>query len=136
MSGSPVIEFDSVSKHFGDTIAVQDVSFTVQPGRVVGLLGRNGAGKTTSLRMLLGLARPTAGAATFFGQTYDQLPHAARRIGVSMEGIGPVTGVSARRDLLIWATALGLGRGRVDTVLDQVGLADAAGRKIKDSRPA
>jgi ABC-2 type transport system ATP-binding protein len=132
MSGSPVIEFDSVSKHFGDTIAVQDVSFTVQPGRVVGLLGRNGAGKTTSLRMLLGLARPTAGAATFFGQTYDQLPHAARRIGVSMEGIGPVTGVSARRDLLIWATALGLGRGRVDTVLDQVGLADAAGRKIKD----
>lgn len=132
MNGPPIIEFHSVSKHFGDTVAVRDVSFEVGSGRIVGLLGRNGAGKTTSLRMLLGLARPTSGTATFFGQTYERLPNAARRIGVSMEGIGPVSGVSSRRDLRIWATALGLGRGRVDTVLDQVGLADAAGRRIKD----
>lgn len=114
---------------------MQDLSFDVAAGRVVGLLGRNGAGKTTSLRMLLGLARPTSGTATFFGQTYESLPNAARRIGVSMEGIGPVTGVSSRRDLRIWATALGLARARVDTVLDQVVWPTRPAARSRTSRP-
>ncbi|WP_420122688.1 ABC transporter ATP-binding protein [Nakamurella sp.] len=132
MSGPPVIRFAAVSKRFGDVAAVDDVSFEVSPGRIVGLLGRNGAGKTTCLRMLLGLSRPTSGAATVFGVPYGDLPGAARRIGVSMDGIGPLPGVRVARDLRVWADALGLGRRRVATVLDQVGLADAAGRRVKD----
>ncbi len=131
MSEVPVIEFHGVSKRFGPVSAVEDLSFTVRPGRVVGLLGRNGAGKTTSLRMLLGLTRPTAGSATVLGHAYGDLPHAARRVGVSMDAIGPTPGTTGRRDLLVWARTLGLPTARVDEVLDLVDLTDSADRKVK-----
>ncbi|MEY9997764.1 ABC-2 type transport system ATP-binding protein [Streptomyces sp. V4I8] len=131
MSETPVIEFRGVSKRFGPVAAVEDLTFTVRPGRVVGLLGRNGAGKSTSLRMLLGLACPTAGKATVFGHAYDDLPNAARRIGISMDSIGPIPGTTGRRDLLVWARTLGLPSARVDDVLDLVGLADGADRKVR-----
>lgn len=131
MSESPVIQFHGVSKRFGTVSAVEDLSFTVRPGRVVGLLGRNGAGKTTSLRILLGLTRPTAGSATVLGHAYGELPRAARRVGVSMDAIGPTTGTTGRRDLLIWARMLGLPAARVDEVLDLVDLTDSADRRVK-----
>ncbi|MFI2032951.1 ATP-binding cassette domain-containing protein [Streptomyces buecherae] len=131
MSDVPVIEFRGVSKRFGPVPAVEDLSFTVRPGRVVGLLGRNGAGKTTSLRMLLGLARPTAGSTTVLGHAYGDLPDAARRVGVSMDAIGPTPGATGRRDLLVWSRTLGLPQARVDEVLDLVGLTDSADRKVK-----
>nr|WP_239077792.1 ATP-binding cassette domain-containing protein [Streptomyces sp. SID9124] len=111
--------------------AVEDLSFTVRPGRIVGLLGRNGAGKSTALRVLLGLARATSGHATLFGQPYEELPDAARRVGVSMDSTGPMPGTTGRRDLRIWARLLGLPAARVDEVLDQVGLTDGADRKVK-----
>ncbi|BFO21401.1 hypothetical protein SHKM778_77890 [Streptomyces sp. KM77-8] len=132
MTGSAVARFQAVTKRFGESTAVEDVTFQVPSGRIVGLLGRNGAGKTTSLRVLLGLTAPSAGTATVFGQPYSELPDAARRVGVCMDGIGAVTGATGRRDLMVWATALGLPPSRVDAVLEQVGLADSADRKIKN----
>ncbi|MTE21828.1 ATP-binding cassette domain-containing protein [Streptomyces sp. TRM43335] len=130
MSTAAVAAFHGVTKRFGEVTAVEDVSFEVRPGRIVGLLGRNGAGKTTTLRMLLGLARPSVGTATVFGEPYDELPDAAHRIGVSMDGIAPIPGTTGRRDLRIWARMLGLPAKRVDEVLEQVGIADSANRKI------
>lgn len=130
MSGGPVVTCAGLTKSFGQVTAVRDVTFEVRPGRIVGLLGRNGAGKTTTLRMLLGLTAPTAGEATVFGHRYAELPHAAHRVGVSMDGIGALPGLSGRRDLRIWARMLGLPARRADEVLERVGLGDRADRKI------
>jgi ABC-2 type transport system ATP-binding protein len=126
MAHEIVARFDRATKRFGPGVAVQDLSFTVPAGRIVGLLGRNGAGKTTSLRMLLGLTAPTSGAATVFGRPYARLPHARRRVGVVLETVGPLPGVGARRELRIWARMLGLSHRRVDDVLDLVGLTGSA----------
>lgn len=126
------IDITGLTKRYGELTAVENVSFTVRSGRVVGLLGRNGAGKTTTLRMLLGLARPTAGSATIFGHPYAQLPGAAHRVGVSIDGIGPSAAASGRADLRIWAQTCGLPCTRVDDVLEQVGLASDAHRKLRD----
>ncbi|MEV8307295.1 ATP-binding cassette domain-containing protein [Streptomyces flavidovirens] len=131
MSNAAVATFQGVTKRFGVFTAVEDVTFDVAPGRIVGLLGRNGAGKTTSLRMLLGLTRPTSGSATVFGKPYAELDGAAHRVGVSMDGIGVMPGVSSRRDLRIWARMLGLPDRRVEEVLDRVGLADRADKQLK-----
>ncbi|MFJ7206296.1 ABC transporter ATP-binding protein [Streptomyces sp. NPDC098789] len=131
MSAAGVVRAAGLTKEFGRFTAVQDVTFEVRPGRVTGLLGRNGAGKSTSLRMLLGLVRPTSGSATVFGRPYTELPDAARRIGVCMDGIGPTPGASGRRDLRIWARTLGVSNARVEEVLDRVGLTDSAGRSAK-----
>ncbi|MEH0634768.1 ATP-binding cassette domain-containing protein [Streptomyces bottropensis] len=132
-AGAPVVALRGLTKRFGEVTAVDDLTYEVRPGRIVGLLGRNGAGKTTSLRMLLGLCRPTSGEAAVFGRPYAELPHAARRVGVSMDAVGPLPGASARRELTIWARTLGLPRQRVEEVLDLVGLADgnAASRPVK-----
>lgn len=126
-----VVHINGLTKRYGDLTAVEDVTFTVGSGRVVGLLGRNGAGKTTTLRILLGLARPTSGSATVFGHPYAELPDAAHRVGVSIDGIGPSNAATGRGDLRIWAKALGISRARVDEVLERVGLADDAHRKLK-----
>ncbi|WP_405979349.1 ABC transporter ATP-binding protein [Streptomyces sp. NBC_00158] len=131
MSAAGVVRASGLTKEFGPFTAVQDVTFEVRPGRVTGLLGRNGAGKSTSLRMLLGLVRPTSGTATIFGRPYTELPDAARRVGVCMDGIGPTPGASGRRDLRIWARTLGVSNARVDEVLDRVGLTDGADRAAK-----
>ncbi|MFE0794418.1 ABC transporter ATP-binding protein [Streptomyces mutabilis] len=131
MSSAVVADFRGLTKRFGEFTAVEDVTFEVPAGRIVGLLGRNGAGKTTSLRILLGLTAPTAGSATVFGKPYAELPHAAHRIGVSMDGIGVTPGVTGRRDLRIWARMLGLPRRRVDEVLERVGLDGRADKQLK-----
>ncbi|GAA4895430.1 ABC transporter ATP-binding protein [Streptomonospora salina] len=130
MSTATAAEFRGLTKRFGDVTAVEDVSFSVRPGRITGLLGRNGAGKTTTLRMLLGLAQPSAGKATVFGSPYQELPDAARRVGVSMDGVAPIPGTTGYRDLLIWARMLGVPGARVDAVLEQVGIAGSANRKL------
>lgn len=128
MSTAPV-RFESLTKRYGETLAVEDVTFEVAPGRITGLLGRNGAGKTTSLRALLGLVAPTSGRALVFGAPYAQID-SVRRVGVSIDRIGPLPGVTVAGEMRTWATALGLPRARIDAVLGEVGLVDVAGRRV------
>ncbi|WP_116246383.1 ABC transporter ATP-binding protein [Nocardiopsis sp. FIRDI 009] len=132
MSGEYAASFRSVSKRFGSTTAVDDITFDVRPGRITGLLGRNGAGKTTSLKMLLGLARPTEGTTTVFGRPYASLPDAAHRVGVGMDGVNSIPDMRGRRELRVWSRMLGLPDRRVDEVLELVGLGDRAERRVKD----
>jgi len=127
--GAPTISFRGVSKDYGPTTAVRDLTFDARPGRVTGLLGRNGAGKSTAIRILLGLTTPTAGRAEVLGSTYEALDGAPTRVGAAMDGIGPLPGLSGRRDLRVWARALGLPRSRVEEVLQLVGLTDSAARR-------
>jgi len=129
VAGAPVV-VDGLSKHFGDVVAVDDLSFTVEPGRVTGFLGPNGAGKTTSLRCLLGLVAPTSGTATIGGRTYHDIPTPTRVVGSALEATGFHPGRSATAHLRVLARAGGLDEKRVPLVLDMVGLSDAAGRAV------
>ncbi len=79
------IEFNGLSKHFGTVRAVDNLSFSVEPGRVTGFLGPNGSGKTTTLRMLLGLVHPSAGTATIGGRAYQDLENPTRTVGAVLE---------------------------------------------------
>lgn len=132
MSQDAVARFRGVTKRFGSTTAVEDLTFDVRPGRITGLLGSNGAGKTTSMRILLGLVRPTEGEATVFGAPYHRLDRAAHRVGVSMDGVNSFPTVRGHRDLRIWARMLGLPDSRVDEVLELVGLDGRSNRRVKD----
>ena len=124
------IRFDGVSKHFGSVQAVNDLSFTVEPGRVTGFLGPNGAGKTTSLRMLLGLVRPTSGSATFGGTAYRDLDRPLATVGAALEAASFHPGRSARNHLRVYAQAAGLPVARIDRTLELVGLAEYADRRV------
>jgi ABC-2 type transport system ATP-binding protein len=125
-----LIEFSHVTKSFGHVSAVNDLSFTVEPGRVTGFLGPNGAGKTTSLRMLLGLVTPSNGTATFAGIRYHDLPNPLGTVGAALEAASFHPGRTARNHLGIYATAAGLPKERVAEVLQTVGLADYADRRV------
>ncbi len=127
--GGSVIEISGLTKTFAAVRAVDDLSFTVQPGRVTGFLGPNGAGKTTTLRCLLGLVSPTAGTATFNGTPYASLDRPVRTVGAALEATGFHPGRTGRDHLLMLSTAAGLSTERVDQTLDQVGMTDAAGRR-------
>src|SRR5919109_5447026 len=87
MSETPV-RVDHVTKRYGPTLAVDDLSFEIRPGAVTGFLGPNGAGKTTTLRMLLGLAEPSAGTATIFGRRYAELEDPLRTVGAVLDTAG------------------------------------------------
>jgi ABC-2 type transport system ATP-binding protein len=127
-SGIP-IEIAGLSKHFGPVTAVEDLSFTVQPGRVTGFLGPNGAGKTTTLRVLLGLVHANAGTATFGGTAYHDLPRPLETVGAALEATFH-PGRTARNHLKVYATAAGLPAGRVTAVLEQVGISEFADRRV------
>lgn len=117
-----------LSKAYAGRTVVDNVTFEVEPGRVVGLLGRNGAGKTTTLRMLLGLTQPDYGWVSVLGQPSIDVA-TARRVGVAMDGIGTFPGTRVRQELLLWASALGEPAGRVDELLDFVGLTEHRGAR-------
>jgi len=124
------IEIDGLSKHFGGVTAVDDLSFTVQPGRVTGFLGPNGAGKTTTLRVLLGLVRASQGTATFGGQRYRELERPLETVGAALEAASFHPGRTARNHLAISAAAGGVARSRVGEVLDLVGMTPYADRRV------
>ena len=129
MTGGIPIEISGLSKQFGHVTAVDDLSFTVEPGRVTGFLGPNGAGKTTTLRVLLGLVRATAGTATFGGTPYRDLPRPLTTVGAALDAnFHP--GRTARNHLRVYATAAGIPRDRVPLVLEQVGLDEFADRRV------
>lgn len=119
---------DHLSKRFGATLAVDDLSFTVRPGVVTGFLGPNGSGKSTTMRALLGLIAPTAGTATFDGATYRDLDDPARSVGALLEADAFHPARSGRDHLRILAASAGLPRARVEEVLTLVGLGEAAHR--------
>jgi ABC-2 type transport system ATP-binding protein len=120
-----------LTKQFRSVRAVDDLSFTVQPGRVTGFLGPNGAGKTTTLRMVLGLVRPTAGTATIDGRRYPDLAEPLRTVGAVLEASNFHKGRSGRNHLRVLCDAAGLPSNRADEVLEQVGLTAAAKRKVR-----
>jgi ABC-2 type transport system ATP-binding protein len=125
-----VITIEGLTKRFGDVLAVDDLSFEVDQGTVVGFLGPNGAGKTTTLRTLLGLVTPTAGTARIDGRPYRALADPVRHVGAVLEASSFHPGRSARNHLRVVATAAGLPYARADQVLEQVGLAAAARRRV------
>ncbi len=124
------IEFKGLSKHFGTVRAVDDLSFTVHPGRVTGFLGPNGSGKTTTLRMLLGLVHPSAGTATIGGATYQHLENPTGTVGAVLEATSFHPARRARTHLRMAARAGGHDDKRADEVLELVGLTADAKRKV------
>jgi len=126
------VEVRGLAKEFGRTTAVQDMSFTAPAGKVTAFLGPNGSGKTTTLRMVLGLVRPTAGQALIGGVSYQRLAQPRRQVGALLEATSFHPGRRARDHLRVLAAAGGLPSGRVDDVLGQVGLAEAAGRRVRE----
>jgi len=126
-----MIEVERLSKRFGKTVAVDDLSFRVEPARVTGFLGPNGAGKTTTLKMILALARPTSGRATIAGRLYRDLDHPIRRVGAVLETSSYHPGRSGRNHLNVLAAASGISRARVEEVLELVSMKDASKRRLK-----
>jgi ABC-2 type transport system ATP-binding protein len=124
-----VVQVTGLTKAFGPVRAVEDLTFTVHPGRVTGFLGPNGAGKTTTLRMLLGLATPDAGTATIGGRPYADRPQPARHVGAALEAASFHPGRTARDHLRVYAPQVGVPDSRCDEVLAQVGLTEAANRR-------
>ncbi|HVX43723.1 MAG TPA: ABC transporter ATP-binding protein [Mycobacteriales bacterium] len=126
------IVVDQLTKVFGGQVrAVDQLSFTVEPGSVTGFLGPNGAGKTTTLRMLLGLVTPTSGTATIGGQRYSHIKAPMRSVGAVLEAASFHPGRTARNHLRVYCTASGLPLSRADEALDMVGLRDSARRRVK-----
>ncbi|WP_239086305.1 ABC transporter ATP-binding protein [Catellatospora methionotrophica] len=125
------IAVNGLTKLYKNVRAVDDLSFTVSPGRVTGFLGPNGAGKTTTLRMVLNLVRPTAGTTTIGGQRYADLADPIRKVGALLEASGAHRGRTGRNHLRILCDAAGIPISRADDVLDTVGLSPAADRKFK-----
>ena len=123
--------FEHVTKRYGKDVVVDDVSFSVKPGRVPGFLGPNGAGKSTAMKVLLGLAAPTSGAATIGGQRYRELPDPARTVGVVLEPNAFHPGRGGRDHLRVLADGMRVPTRRVDELLDLVGLTHAANRKVR-----
>ncbi|HKJ55652.1 MAG TPA: ATP-binding cassette domain-containing protein [Nitriliruptoraceae bacterium] len=122
------ISVSHLTKRFGPTLAVDDLSFHVRPGVVTGFPGPNGADKSTTMRMLLGLVRPTSGDAVIGGVPYADLPDPPGTVGALLEADAFHPARSGRAHLEILAAASGRPRQQVDDVLARVGLVDAADR--------
>jgi ABC-2 type transport system ATP-binding protein len=125
-----MITVHRLGKRFGPVPAVDDLSFAAAPGSVTGFLGPTGSGKTTTLRILLGLVRPTTGEALIEGRPYQHLDHPARVVGAVLGAQGFHPARSARNHLRACAVAIGVPDSRVGYALDTVGLADVAGRRV------
>ena len=126
-----MIEVDGLTKRYGSTVAVQDLSFTVQAGRVTGFLGPNGAGKSTTMRVILGLVHPTSGTTSVLGRPYRELERPEKRVGALLETFDAHPGRSGRNHLRVLALAGGIPRSRVDEVLALVELSQAGRRRVK-----
>jgi ABC-2 type transport system ATP-binding protein len=125
-----VIEVHDLTKRFGKTVAVDELSFSVHPGRVTGFLGPNGAGKSTTMRCILGLDRPQGGTATFDGRRLPTMPKALFEVGALLDAgyVHPTR--TARNHLRALAASNGIGKQRVDEVLELVGLSSVATKRV------
>ncbi len=125
-----MIDVRGLTKRYGEKVAVEDLSFTVQPGVVTGFLGPNGAGKSTTMRLILGLDRPSAGSATVNGRAYAELRAPLREVGALLEARAIHSGRSGYKHLLALAETHGIPRSRVAEVIDLVGLGDVARQRV------
>jgi ABC-2 type transport system ATP-binding protein len=125
-----VIELDGLTKAHRSRVAVDDLTVTVEPGRVTGFLGPNGSGKTTTMRCILGLTRPTAGTATVLGRPYRDLARPMRRVGALLDPRARHPGRTAYGHLLAMAQSNALPRARVDAVVELVGLGAVAHERV------
>ncbi len=126
-----MIEARGLTKRYGDTLAVDHLSFDVGPGRITGFLGPNGAGKTTTMRLILGLDRPTDGTVTVNGKAFGQLARPMREVGALLDAKAVHGGRSAYNHLLCLAQTNSLPRRRVGEVLELVGLSDVAKKRSR-----
>ncbi len=124
-----MIEERHLTKRYGKAVAVDDVSFGVQPGRVAGFLGPNGAGKSTTMRVIAGLDRPTSGTVRVSGKHYPGVAAPMAELGILLDARSVHPGLSARSNLLALARTAGIGRRRVDEVIELAGLAEVAGTR-------
>lgn len=124
-----MIEISHVTKRYGDKVAIDDLSFTVQPGIITGFLGPNGAGKSTTMRVILGLDRPQHGAATIDGRPYRELRAPLHEVGAMLEARAVHTGRSAYNHLLAMAQTHDIPRRRVGEVIELVGLPPVARKR-------
>jgi ABC-2 type transport system ATP-binding protein len=127
---SPVIRLEGLTKRYGQTLAVDGLTFEVRPGHVTGFLGPNGAGKSTTMRLILGLDAPTAGTVTVGGIAYRRMRRPLYEVGATLEAAAVHPGRSARAHLTALAQSSAIPRRRVDEVLDLVGLDAVAGRRV------
>ncbi|WP_327660036.1 MULTISPECIES: ABC transporter ATP-binding protein [unclassified Streptomyces] len=125
-----MIEVKELTKRYGGTTAVKDLTFTVRPGRVTGFLGPNGSGKSTTLRAILGLDEPTSGTVAIEGRPFRDRPRGLRHVGSLLDAHDVHGGRSAAAHLSALARSNGIPRGRVDEVLQEVGLAEVGRRRI------
>jgi ABC-2 type transport system ATP-binding protein len=126
------ISFDSLVKQYGKQSAVNNLSATVQAGRITGFLGPNGAGKSTTLRCLVGLAKPTSGEAKILGKNYRELENPLQKVGTVLDSRGFHPALSGKKNLQVVAAAAGIADSRVDEVLELVELTHAAKKKMKN----
>jgi ABC-2 type transport system ATP-binding protein len=125
-----MIQADHLTKQYGKTVAVDEVSFTVRPGRVTGFLGPNGAGKSTTMRMILGLDRPTHGEVRINGKRHGQLAEPLKVVGALLDAKALDGGRSAANHLRWLADSNGIDRRRVREVLELVGLGAVADHRV------
>lgn len=130
LESQPAVTIEALTKRYGSTLAVDDLSFEVHPGQVTGFLGPNGAGKSTTLRAVLGLVRPTGGRALVEGVPFDRLGDPVHAVGAALETGAFHPGRSGGAHLRAAAAAGGLPVSRVEEVLDLVELTDVAGRRV------
>ena len=123
------IEVRGLTKRYRDTVAVDDLTFSVLPGRVTGFVGPNGAGKSTTMRMILGLAAPDAGTASVGGEPYVRKPFPLREVGALLDASDTHPSRRARDHLRWLAESNDIPRSRITEVLELVGLADVGGRR-------
>ncbi len=124
------LEFENVTKRYGHEVVVDDLTFTVQPGRVTGFLGPNGAGKSTAMKILLDLAKADHGRARIGGRRYREMTDPARTVGVVLEPNAFHPGRSGRNHLRVLADGAGIDTTRIDEMLESVGLSHAADRHV------
>jgi ABC-2 type transport system ATP-binding protein len=128
-----MITIERLTKKYGPTLAVDDVSFTADSGRVTGFLGPNGAGKSTTLRIMVGLTRPDSGIATVSGRSYVDLPNPGLEVGVLLDASAQHAGRTGREILTLAQRFMGLPRSRVEQMLELVSLTpDEAARRVGD----
>ena len=128
-----MISIESLTRRYGGLNAVDNVSFTAEPGRVTGFLGPNGAGKSTTMRILVGLTKATAGRTTILGRGYTDLPNPGREVGVLLDATAQHAGRTGREILTVAQQTMGLPRSRVAAMLEQVSLTDGeADRRVRN----